>query len=36
MLFLPKKGTAAREEVVNEIIDVVHKQAMIPLQERKK
>ncbi|QTC41470.1 hypothetical protein I7V34_20875 [Bacillus sp. V3] len=36
MFFLPKRGTAAHEEVVNEIIDVVHKQAMIPLLVRKK
>lgn len=36
MFFLPKKGTTAHEEIVKEIIEVVHKQKNIPLKERKK
>jgi hypothetical protein len=36
MFFLPKRGSTAHEEVVKEIIEIVHKQEKIPLKKRKK
>ncbi|OIU66433.1 hypothetical protein [Rossellomorea aquimaris] len=36
MFFLPKRGSAAHEQVVNEIIEIVHKQEKVPLKERKR